>query len=44
MLGGALADQGMASFKGYLTVEQVEAIRAFAHDEAKKLKAELARH
>jgi PQQ-dependent dehydrogenase (methanol/ethanol family) len=42
VLGGALAERGMASFRDYLTEEQVEAIRAWANGEAKKLAAELA--
>jgi mono/diheme cytochrome c family protein len=42
VLGGMLKDRGMASFKGYLDEQQVEAIRAWANDEAKKLAVELA--
>jgi len=37
-----LAERGMASFKGYLSEAQVEAISAWANDEARKLQAELA--
>ncbi len=41
VLDGAMSANGMASFKGYLTPEQVEDIRAYANDEAKKLAAQL---
>jgi quinohemoprotein ethanol dehydrogenase len=40
VIGGALAQNGMASFKDYMTVEDAEGVRAFLNSEAKALLAQ----